>query len=299
MRVVINTPGGNIGRRVVNGLLEKGVEVVGISRNPEKVKELVDKGMKLIEGSADDKATLEKALEGADALFWLTPPLNRPDYTEWAISMGKQAAETAKAKGIARAVVLSSVGAQNGRGLGPVSPMQEIENAFLASVPHVTILRPGFFMENLFQSVNTIAKMGTIFMPVPSNVKYPMVSTGDIGDKAVEVFLDPAWKEQRVVGVHGPEDISYEEAAKMLSEALERTVNFVQVSLDQAREAMSSMGLPAFMVDGFAELYKAIGDGRMNSAEPRSAESTTPTSLKEFGRKVLKPAVDHAASAQT
>lgn len=299
MRVVVNTPGGNIGRRVVTGLLDKGVEVVGISRNPDKVADLTEKGMKLVEGSADDKATLERALEGADALFWLTPPLGRPDYSEWATTAGKQAAETAKAKGIKRAVVLSSIGAQNGKGSGPVGCLQDIENAFLAAVPHVTILRPGFFMENLFQSVNTIAKMGSIFMPLPGNVKFPMVSTGDIADKAVEVFLDPAWKDQQIVGVHGPADVTYEEAAAQLSEALERTVNYVQVSLDQTREAMRSMGLPAFMVDGFSEMYQAILDGRLGAAEPRTEKTTTPTSIFDFARKVLKPAVDHAASAQT
>jgi len=295
MRVVINTPNGNIGRRLATQLLERGVEVVGLSRSPDKVKDLADRGMKVIEGSVDDGAALERAFEGADAVFWLTPPVAGPDFHEVATRTAKAAAEAAKRKGVKRAVVLSSVGAQTGRGTGPVGVMLEIEQAFQAAVPNVTVLRPGFFMENFLRSADSIAKAGSIFMPAPADKKFPVVSTSDIGDKAAEVLLDAGWSGHRFVGVHGPADLTYNEAAAILSDALGKPVAYVQVTLDQARQGMLGAGMPAFLADIYLEMYGAILDGRMDAAEPRSPETTTKTTLAEFARTVLRPAVEAAA----
>ena len=65
MSIVINTPNGNIGRPLVQKLLASGRTVTIIARNPETVSDLVKQGAKLVQGSIEDKATLDAALEGA------------------------------------------------------------------------------------------------------------------------------------------------------------------------------------------------------------------------------------------
>lgn len=149
MRIVVNTPTGNIGRSLVEALLERGAEVTLIARHPDKVRDLEARGARVVQGSIDDAAVLERALEGARALFWLTPPAMRPDWSDWAVQTGKQAAEAARRRDVKRVVVLSSLGAQTGRGTGPVGVLLDIEDAFRAAVPEVVALRPGFFMENV------------------------------------------------------------------------------------------------------------------------------------------------------
>lgn len=295
MSIVVNTPSGNIGRALVQRLLDARQQVVLISRNPDKVAEFVKQGARVVEGSIDDAAVLARALQGAKALFWLTPPAFRPDFREWTQQTARTAADAAKKAGVERVVVLSSVGAQNGPGTGPVSVLLGVEEAFKAAVPNVTILRPGFFMENLFNSVGTLAKAGALFMPLPADKRFPMVATEDIGAKAAEVLLDGKWTGHRYVGVHGPEDLTYTQAAEILTEALGRPVKYVQVTLDDARQGLAGAGLPDFVVDLFVEMYGAIRDGRMTAAEPRSKETTTPTTLAQFARTALKPAVERAS----
>ncbi|WP_428263876.1 NmrA family NAD(P)-binding protein [Haliangium sp.] len=296
MHITINTPSGTIGQALAQALLDAGAELTLISRSPDKVRALAARGARVVEGSIDDAAVLDQAFAGADGLFWLTPPPVRPDFHDWALATARQAAAVASRHGIDRVVVLSSVGAQRGPGTGPVGVLLGVEQAFRDALPNVHALRPGFFMENLLRSVDTIAAAGSIFMPVGADTPFPMVATRDIAAVAAEVLRDASWRGHHIRGVHGPIDLSYDQAAEILSEALGRPVRYVTVTLDQARAAMAEAGMPDFMVDTYAELYQAIGDGRMDSAEPRTDETTTPTTLAQFARAVLAPAL--AAPAQ-
>jgi uncharacterized protein YbjT (DUF2867 family) len=298
MRIVVNTPNGNIGRSLALQLLEKGAKVVGIARSPGKLADLVARGLEVIEGSTDDPAVLARAFAGADAVFWLTPPAFRPDFREWTRATARAGADAVKAQGVKRVVVLSSIGAQTGPGSGPVGVLLDIEQAFNAAAPDVTVLRPGYFMENILQSVGTIAQAGSIFMPIPADKKFPMVATADIAAKGAEVLLDSKWTGHRIVGVHGPTDLTYREVASVLTEALGKPVSYVEVSVDQARQGMVGAGLPDFVADMYAEMFSAILAGRMDAAEPRSAETTTPTALLTFARETIRPAVEQASAAR-
>ena len=58
---------------------------------------------------------------------------------------------------------------------------------------------------------------------------------------------------------------------------------------------MLGAGMPEFAVNIFGEMYQAIVDGRMASAEPRTPQSTTPTTLREFIDLHIKPALSRSA----
>jgi uncharacterized protein YbjT (DUF2867 family) len=294
MRITVNTPSGNIGRPLTQALLDARAQVTIISRNPDKVADLVGRGARLIKGEIDDERVLDEAFAGADAVFWLNPPAIRPDLVAWSEAAGARAAAAAKRHGVQRAVVLSSLGAQAGHGSGPVSPLLAIEKAFEANVPHTVALRPTFFMENVLRSLDTLASQGTIYSPVPGNVPVPQVATRDIAAVAAEELLDGKWTGHRIRGVHGPRDISQDQVAEILSKTLGRPVKYVQITVDQARQGMLGAGFPEFAADLFCEMYTAVLSGRMIPAESRSAETTTPTTFEQFARDVVAPAVAQA-----
>ena len=296
MSIVINTPTSNIGRALATRLLDAGEVITLMSRDKKKVDELHRRGARVIEGSFEDPALLAQALEGAEALFWLTPPPAQPDYYEWAVKCAKQAAVAAKRAGAHRAVVLSSAGAHSGPGTGPVGPAREIEQSFEAMLPAVASLRPGIFMENFLQSREMIAKAGQIFLPIPGGKRWPLVATADVADKAAAWLLDRSWRGHHRIGVHGPKDLSAEEATAIISSELGMPVKCVEASPEEARGAMKSMGMPDFLVDIILEMYGAYRDGRMDPAEPRTPETTTPTTLTEFSRTTLVPAINKVSS---
>jgi uncharacterized protein YbjT (DUF2867 family) len=56
--------------------------------------------------------------------------------------------------------------------------------------------------------------------------------------------LDRGWSGHHCVGVHGPKDLSTDEAAAIISSALGKPVKCVDATLDQARGAMKGIGSP-------------------------------------------------------
>ena len=116
-------------------------------------------------------------------------------------------------------------------------------------------------------------------------------SGAGVAGKAACWLLDRGWSGHHRVGVHGPKDLSTDEAAAIISSALGKPVKIVDATLDEARGAMKGMGMPDFVVEIVLEQYGAFRDGRLDSAEPRTPDTTTPTTLAEFARTTLVPAI--------
>jgi uncharacterized protein YbjT (DUF2867 family) len=292
MKIAVTTPTGNIGRRLTPKLLGEGADVVLLTRSPEKVKDFVDRGARVESGDLSDGAFVQRATAGTDTLFWLTPPsYETDDLRAFQKELGGVAAAAVRANGIPRVVYLSSVGAQLDAGTGPILGLRYGEKMLNDTPAQLTHLRPTYFMENYLHSLDTIKEAGSVFLPIRGSVRMPMIATQDIAEAAAKRILDPEWgAKETVMTLLGPEDVTFDEAARILSEGLGKTVKHITVTPEQAREAMAQTGLKAKTVDLFLEMYDWM-DQRMDAGEPRTPETTTPTTLASFTREVLKPLV--------
>jgi uncharacterized protein YbjT (DUF2867 family) len=292
MKITVTTPTGNIGKVVADRLLEAGAEIVVPCRSPEKVKGFTDRGATAKQGSMDDVRFLTDAFRGSDALFWLTPPdLSAPDYVAFYRKTGQTGAAAVKEAGVKRVVNLSSVGAHLQQGTGPIKGLYPIERMFEDAAPDVTHVRAAFFFENYLPQVASIKEEGCVFMPVKGASRLAMAATRDIGEVIAKRLLDTSWSGHQAVGVLGPADLSFDEAAVAISEGLGRDVKHVTVSGAQAREAMLGMGVGESIADLLIEMYGAIDSGVLEIKEPRTPETTTSTTLTAWTRDVLKPMV--------
>jgi len=296
MRILVNTPTGKVGRLVTRHLLDAGHDLTLIARHPGKLDDLGTRAP-VVQGDLDDPAILDRATQGVDTLFWVTPGLANPDYLRWNQNLAKLVVATARRNGVKRAVMLSSISAQVPRGVGPISSLHQVEREFQAGFTDLVILRPTFFMENHFASIASIAAMGAIFAPIAGNVRFPQIAARDIAVRAAELLGDGTWTGPRILGLHGPADLNYEQTAQNIGEALGRPVRFVQVTGEQAKQAMVGGGLPAYIADAYVEMYDAMASGVFQQAEPRTPRTTTPTTLGQFTTDTLKPAIEAAAKA--
>jgi uncharacterized protein YbjT (DUF2867 family) len=110
-------------------------------------------------------------------------------------------------------------------------------------------------MENFLQSTDMIAKAGQIFLPIPGGKRWPAVATADIAAKAASWLLESGWSGHHRLGVHGPKDLSADEAAEIISAVLGAPVKCVEATIDQARGAMKGMGTPDFVVEFLIEQW--------------------------------------------
>jgi uncharacterized protein YbjT (DUF2867 family) len=288
MSIVITTPTGNIGGRALQQLLKAGVDVSVIVRQPEKLSDSIRGQIKIHQGSLTDAGLVSKAFKGAKAALWVTPPsLTHPDVAAYHREMGAVAATAIKESKIPYVVNVSSAGAQL-ENAGPISGLRDIELRLNEAAENVVHLRPGFFMENFLQQIETIKNDGAIYQPLPGDMPYPIISTQDIGDVAAQLSIERNWSGHQTRGLHGPADLTFAGATKILGESIGKPIKYVQIAPDQAYQAFLGMGASPGFAKALVEMYQALS--RPDAiAEPRTSETTTTTTLREWSDKVFRP----------
>ena len=288
MSIVITTPTGNIGKRALQQLLEAGADVSVIVRQPEKLSDSIRSRVKVHQGSLTDAGLVTRAFKGAKAALWVTPPsFTHPDVAAYHSEMGAVAAMAIKESKIPYLVNVSSTGAHL-ENAGPISGLRDIERRLNEAAENVVHLRPGFFMENFLQQIGSIKNDGAIYQALPGDMPYPIIATNDIGDVAAQLLLETKWSGRQTRGLHGPADLTFAEATKILSDSIGKPVKYVQISPDQAYQAFLGMGAGPGFAKALVEMYQALS--RPNAiAESRTPETTTTTTLREWNDNVFRP----------
>jgi len=292
MKIAIATPTGHIGRRLSEILLEKGQELTLLARNPEKLQEFAQKGAKIPKGFLDDQAYLTEATKGVDALFWLTPPDYQSDaFRDNQNKLGKAAALAIGENKIPLVVNLSSIGAQHDSGTGPVAGLHDVEKLLEEAGENITHLRAAYFYENYFLTLESIKAQGKIYLPVPGTLSRAMIGTSDIAQVAADALLKPEGSGRKVIELEGPDTLTFATAAERIGKGTGKPVEHVEVSEDQARSAMTQMGLSESVAELMLELYRGFKNGQVAFEGGGNTHLKTTTPLEQFAREVLKPAL--------
>jgi uncharacterized protein YbjT (DUF2867 family) len=181
---------GNIGTALVHHLLQQGHHVTAVARPSARLDALAQAGATTKAGDAHDAPFLTEALRGADAAFLMIPPnVTAPDVLAHMAQIGEATAQAVRASGLKQAVHLSSIGADEPAGTGPVVGLYHQE-ARLNAIEGLQVvhLRPAYFMENLLANVGLIQHMGIAGSATRPDVALPMVATKDIAAKAAELL---------------------------------------------------------------------------------------------------------------
>ena len=292
MKVLVTTPTGNIGRRIVPELLAPEFSVRVIVRDPARLPEEVLEQVEVVRGSTDDTALLRDALDGVEALFWCIPTESVHEtnverhYERFACAVW----QAIRQAGTPRVVTISAAGKGRARRAGPISglhAMEEILNDSGAAIRHV---RCGLFMENFLSQASAIQELGLVSYPMPGHIPIPMTAASDAADVALRWLVRRDWKDVEGIAVHGPEDLSCNQAAAILERILERPVRYQEASADNFIRTLVKKGASSEYAKSRVELFSALTQGVMH-AEPRTAESTTPTTLAAWAQIELLPAL--------
>jgi len=288
MSIVMTTPTGNVGSRALQQLLKAGADVSVIVRQPEKLSESIRSRVKIHQGSLADAGLVRRAFEGADAVLWVTPTdFTQPDVAAYHRELGAIAATAIRENQVPYVVNISSAGAQL-ENAGPVSGVGNVERLLDEVAENVVHLRPGFFMENFLPEIEAMKSDGAVYYPFPGDTLFPMIATQDIGDVAAELLLRTGWSGRSIRGLHGPADLTFTEAAKILGDSIGKPVEHVQITPDQAYQAFLGFGASPGYAKAYVEMYQALAQpGAV--AESRTRQTTTPTTLREWSDAGLRP----------
>ena len=291
--IVITTPSGQIGHQVLLSLLESREELRVISLDPSALPADVRERVEIVEGSHSDAAVVDEAFTGADAVFWLTPPDPRAPSVEAAyVGFTRPAAEAFKRHGVKRVVGVSALGrgtpwaAHAGFATGSLA-MDDLIAA--TGVAYRTLTNPSF-MDNILRQVASIKSQGMFFSPIAGDRKLPSVATRDIAAAASRLLLDGSWSGVDEVPLLGPEDLSFNDMAEIISAVLGKEVRFQQTTFEAYKDRFLASGMSDAMAQGQTDMAWAKNEG-LDNAVKRTSENSTPTSFRQWCEEVLKPAV--------
>ncbi len=289
--IVITTPTGDIGHRVLQHVLQGSEPVRVIARDPSRIPQELRARIEIVEGSHGDAGTIEKALTGADALFWLVPPDMTLDSVDEAyVGFTRPAAEAIKKSGMKRVVAVSALGRGWKKEAGLVSSSIKADDLLASTGVAMRVLAMPSFMDNLLGQAQTIRDKGMFFSPIHADLKAPTVATSDIAAVAAEFLIDKTWTGQTDVPVLGPEDISPNEMAEILSDVLGKSIRFQQTTIEAFKNKMAGFGMSEAFAQGYADMMTAKNEGIDNIAS-RAVAAKTPTTFRQWSEAILRPAV--------
>jgi len=252
-KIALTGATGNIGQIVVPALLKGGAEVTALVRDPEKAKGLKSQGVNVIGGEFTDAEAVQKAFEGAEAVLMIAPPGS--DSAKQMSGLITAAKKSGKPHVVRMSALKAAADAptENGR-LHHESDTELIDSG----LPY-TILRPHFFMQNIWMSIPSIKEEGKMYWGMGDG-KMGMIDVRDIADVTVKILLDGGHQGE-TLGPTGPETITFTQVAEVIAKHLGKEVSYVSVTFEQVKQSIIKMGWGEWGGQIMYDYSKAYSEG--------------------------------------
>jgi uncharacterized protein YbjT (DUF2867 family) len=266
MKYVITGGAGHISAALTEKLLKAGHNVTVIGRTAGNLQPLTSQGAIAAVGSLEDAAFLTASFACADAVYTMIPPNFATDnFRHYQNSVARNYIAAIKANNIKNVVVLSSIGAHMGNGAGPVDGLADYEDLLhrLTDV-NIKVLRPSYFMYNLFTMIPLIKNMQIMGSNFGGNgEKLALVHTNDIAAAAAEELLALNFTGYTIRYVASDERTAVEVAAVLSNAVNKPGIPWVEFSDDQSLQGMKQAGLSEDFAEGYTTMGRALREGKM------------------------------------
>src|SRR5919197_1400777 len=249
-KILVTGATGQQGGSLARLLLQKKYKVYALTRNTQSAaaQGLGNKGAKLVKGDLDDSDSLERAVKDVQSIFLMGTPFE--DGTEGETRRGKLMADIAKENNIEHLVYSSVANADKNTGIPHFESKYKVEQHIKnLGIPH-TIIGPTFFMENL---LGPGLEQGQLALPLsPSSILQQSALQNIAEFSALVLEHSKTFLDKRID--IATDEVTGEQATKLLSNELGRTIRYVHNPLDRVREGNED-------VARMYEWYEKVGTG--------------------------------------
>ena len=284
--VLVTGATGSIGAQLVMYLADmSNVNVRAFVRDEIKAKPLEKSGAELAIGSFDDRKSIRAAMKGIETVVLIAPA--GPD----AVSQNSNIIKISKESSVRKVVRVSAIKASPD---GPTENTRlhaQSDKELKVSGLNYVILRPNYFMQNLFMFLESINNESALYAGM-GDANFAMIDVRDIVECAGNAAASNEFDYQ-VIELSGPESVSFGDVATALSGISGRTIKYVPVSPEAVRESMLRAGLDdwlSMLVRDYSQAYSE-GWGDFVTDDVERMTGHTPRSIDEFVREVLAPAL--------
>ncbi len=227
---------GQQGSAVASHLLKDGWKVRALVRNPksDQAQALQQRGIELVQGDLNQPSSLQEAMKGVYGVFSVQPPA---EGTAAEIRQGKAVADAALQAGVSHLVYSSVGGAERKTGIAHFESKWQIEEYIRALGLPATILRPAFFMSNLFRYYGVKEEADgtlTLTQALRPQTRLQMIAVEDIGKCAALAFAHPETFLGKAIEIAG-DALTPSQIAESIEHATGKPTRFVELPGEQLR----------------------------------------------------------------
>ena len=245
--------------------------------------------VEVVQGSLTDVDVVAGAFAGADSVSWLVPPNPQAESVEGhLLDFTRPLCAAITSLGVSRLVYVTGLG-EVARAAAPGSAQPAVGELIRSTGVSYRALACPAFMDNLLQQLEPIKSQGMFCYPISGHRKLAACATRDIATVAARL-LAHSWSGQDSVPVLGLEDLSCDDMAHIMSEVLGRPIRYQPVRGQTFQAMLMQHGMSRAWAERLVNRMAQVDRGLYN-AEPRTSQSTTPTSFRQWCRDVLKPAL--------
>jgi uncharacterized protein YbjT (DUF2867 family) len=281
--ILVTGATGNVGREVVNLLLDGGAKVVAVTRHPATAP--LSGGAVVVGGDPSRPQTLTSALRGVETV--LVSPRALGDATAGAatVELLKLAAE----QGARRVVVLSAVTVEYGGGYQRFADaFRAVEDAARASGLQWTILRSSDYASNALAWAPQIRSSGVVSGAYGDGAT-STIHERDVAAVSALALMDAAHAGHTYV-LTGPQSLSQRDRVRLIGQAIGKQVRWEEISPQQVRQAMLAQGLPQDVPERLLGYWSGLFQ------QPGPSSDTVEQLLGHPALTFAEWAVEHAAA---
>lgn len=241
--ILVTGATGQQGGAVARALLSRGHRVKALTRKPDSdaARQLAAAGAEVVAGDLADAASIVQAANDVDTMFLMGNSYEAG--LEEETRQGILAADAAKAAGIGHLIYSSVADADKQTGIPHFESKYLVEqHVRQLGIPH-TISAPVAFMENAIAPWSTGAlSQGTLAFAMPPKRVLQLVALADIGAFVAAL----AERRDQVFGKRydfAGDELSGEEQAKILTEAIGRPIRYQEIPIAAARQQSEDAAL--------------------------------------------------------
>lgn len=278
--ILVTGATGQNGSELVRRLSARGVPVRALVRSAAKSAGLAAlPRVEIAEGDMLRPETLSEALRGVDRAMLISS--SDPAMLEAQSNF----IEAARRAGVRHVVKLSGIMPELDSPFRFARMHGEAERRLEASGMAYTHLRAGEFMQAYFRQVPAIVQKGAIFLPM-EEARIASIDVRDIAEVTAAILTSEG-HEGKVYSLTGPEALTMAEVAERLSTVLGKSIRYVNVAPEEARQANLSNGMPPYLADALVELFAERRQGKESQVYPTIPEvfGWQPTSFEAFARR--------------
>jgi uncharacterized protein YbjT (DUF2867 family) len=301
MKIIVTGSLGNISQPLTEILVKQGHAVTVVSSDLNKQTAIKSLGATPAIGLISDARFLTDTFQGADAVYAMIPlSFTEPDLGKYFNTVSQNYVQALKTADIKRVVLLSGWSADLVKG-------ENVENLFDELDASLTIMRPGAFYTNFYQSMDLIkgkgfigkfltlrylglwslltGKTGLLMGNYGGDDRIVFVSPKDIADAvAEELVLAPKEKTIRYVG---SEEMTCNEAAGIIGSAVGKPwLKWVLISDKDMLQGLKMAKLPEKLAEILVEMQAAMHSGKtlenFHKSKPKMGKVKLADFAKEF-----------------